>query len=302
MNRILGILCTLLFMWCGYTSSAEEGERPYVVHTVDPVDDNHGLSELDYESHVKALRQRLTNGFTIVIQKPFVVAGDEAPDIVFRRAEKTVKWAVDMLKQDYFARNPNEIITIWLFKDEESYYKNARELFGDEPTTPFGYYLDSDKALVMNISTGGGTLVHEIVHPFVRTNFPECPPWFNEGLGSLYEQCGEKNGHIYAYTNWRLNGLQEAIQDGKVPSFKHLTSLSEYQFYTEDKGTNYGQARYLCYYMQEHGLLVRYYHEFYKNRSVDPTGYETLKKILNVEDMGVFKEKWERFVLELTFP
>ena len=35
----------------------------------------------------------------------------------------------------------------------------------------------------MNISTGGGTLVHEIVHPFIEANFPACPPWLNEGLG-----------------------------------------------------------------------------------------------------------------------
>ena len=26
-------------------------------------------------------------------------------------------------------------------------------------------------------TTGGGTLVHEIVHPFLRANFPECPAW-----------------------------------------------------------------------------------------------------------------------------
>ena len=51
----------------------------------------------------------------------------------------------------------------------------------------------------MNISTGGGTLVHEIVHPFVAANFPNCPAWFNEGLGSLYEQSGEVNGAIHGY-------------------------------------------------------------------------------------------------------
>ena len=46
----------------------------------------------------------------------------------------------------------------------------------------------------MNIATGGGTLVHEIVHPFVEANFPGCPTWFNEGLGSLYEQSAERKG------------------------------------------------------------------------------------------------------------
>ena len=70
----------------------------------------------------------------------------------------------------------------------------------------------ADRALVMNIATGGGTLVHEIVHPFVAANFPDCPAWFNEGLGSLYEQCGEEDGQIHGYTNWRLPGLQAAIR------------------------------------------------------------------------------------------
>lgn len=259
-------------------------------------------ADADFEHHVLDLKKKVPEGFTIVIQKPFVVIGDESSAKVKFRAKNTVKWAVDMLKQDYFEKDPEDIIDIWLFKDEGSYYKYAKEIFEDEPTTPFGYYLETEKALIMNISTGGGTLVHEIVHPFVHANFPECPAWFNEGLGSLYEQYWGKNGHIYGYTNWRLEGLQDAIKQGIVPSFKTLTSMSAYDFYTKDKGINYGQSRYLCYYLQEKGLLVKFYHEFYANRKEDPTGYETLKKISGEKDMDVFKNKWEEFVLKLKFP
>src|SRR6266850_7507398 len=81
------------------------------------------------------------------------------------------------LKQDFFTNDPKEILDIWLFKDAASYEKNTRLLFGDAPTTPYGYYSSKDKALIMNIATGGGTLVHEIVHPFMEANFPACPPW-----------------------------------------------------------------------------------------------------------------------------
>jgi len=31
----------------------------------------------------------------------------------------------------------------------------------------------------------------------------------------------------------------------------------------------------------------------------DPTGYETLKRVLGESDMDAFKKKWEKFVLEL---
>src|ERR1044071_4001647 len=159
--------------------------------------------------------------------------------------------------QVYFSRDPKEILDIWLFKDAASYERNAQLLFGEKPGTPYGYYSSTHKALVMNISTGGGTLVHEIVHPFIEANFPNCPPWLNEGLGSLYEQSGEVDGHIHGYTNWRLPGLQKAIEAGQLPSFKTLLGLDANAFYQDQKGTNYAQSRYLCYYLQQRGLLVK---------------------------------------------
>ncbi|MCH7728449.1 MAG: DUF1570 domain-containing protein [Planctomycetes bacterium] len=153
----------------------------------------------------------------------------------------------------------------------------------------------------MNINTGGGTLVHELVHPYMAANFDECPSWFNEGLASLYEQCQDNNGHIWGLTNWRLRGLQGAIDDERVPSFKTLCSTTTFQFYKKDPGTNYSQARYLCYYLQQKGLLVKYYHDFVRSAKDDPTGYETLKKVLGEEDMDAFKKKWEEYVKNLRF-
>lgn len=261
-----------------------------------------GFSDEHYEAHLKGLKERTPEGFTIVLQKPFFVIGDEEPERVKQRALRTIKWAVDMLKRDYFNKDPEDIIDIWLFKDKKSYEKHARELFDDEPSTPYGYFSDYHKALVMNISTGGGTLVHEIVHPFMHSNFPECPAWFDEGLASLYEQCGERDGHIHGYTNWRLAGLQEAIEEGGVPSFRKLTAMSDHAFYNLDKGTNYAQARYLCYYLQEEGLLVKFYRQFLEHSAEDVTGYGTLKEILGKKDMGAFKKEWEAFVMGLTFP
>jgi hypothetical protein len=255
-----------------------------------------------YAEHLKALKPKVPEGFTVVVQPPFVVIGDETPDRVHDRATGTVKWAVDKLKAAYFDFDPPEILDIWLFKDKASYEKHCRSIFKEEPTTPYGYFSDKDHALVMNIATGGGTLVHEIVHPFMAANFRQCPAWFNEGMGSLYEQSGEsRDGRIVGRTNWRLAGLQEAIRKKQVPSFKKLCSTTAKQFYGEDRGTNYGQARYLCYYLQEQGLLRKFYREFHENSRKDPTGYETLKKILAQRDMDAFQKQWEAWVLTLRF-
>jgi hypothetical protein len=254
----------------------------------------------EFAKHKEKLDKKLKGRkFTVLIEKPFIVAGDQSEAKVKQHSANTVKWAVDKLKQDYFTKDPVQILEIWLFKDDASYRKHAKEFFGDEPTTPYGYYSPSNKALVMNIATGGGTLVHEIVHPLMEANFPDCPAWFNEGMGSLYEQSGETDGHIHGFTNWRLPGLQKGIKQKIVPSFKKLTAMTDEEFYREDTGTNYAQARYLCYYLQQKKLLVKFYKEFSANSKTDPTGYKTLQKILGEGDMNAFQSKWEAFVLKL---
>ncbi|MET0645105.1 MAG: hypothetical protein ABW208_00705 [Pyrinomonadaceae bacterium] len=259
-----------------------------------------GFNDADYARHVEQLKQKLpSREFEIVIEKPFVVVGDGGRGAVEEHARGTVRWAVTLLKKDYFTNDPKNILDIWLFKDSASYNKHAASLFGREPTTPYGYYSPAHKALVMNIETGGGTLVHEIVHPFVEANFPDCPPWLNEGLGSLYEQSGEEDGHIRGYTNWRLPGLQRAIRRGGLNSFQKLLAMDGGAFYGDAQGNNYAQARYLCYYLQEHGLLTRFYRDFHAARAADPTGFDTLKKVLGETDMDAFQKKWERFVLGL---
>lgn len=279
---------------------------PYVRSTVVPTASEYSpafpvTNSADLQKHADQLKTKLKNrGFTVLIETPFVVVGDEAEDVVKQRTQDTVKWTVERLKKDYFTKDPANILEIWLFKDDLSYRKHAKEFFNDEPETPYGYYSPSNKALVMNIATGGGTLVHEIVHPFIEANFPDCPAWFNEGLGSLYEQSGEVDGHIHGFTNWRLPGLQKGINKKIVPTFKALTSMPDREFYREDTGTNYAQARYLCYYLQQKKLLTKFYKKFLIDRKTDPTGYKTLQKVTGERDMKVFQRKWEAFVLNLT--
>jgi hypothetical protein len=256
----------------------------------------------DFAQHIYKLRSKLPHeGFSIVIERPFVVVGDEPPETVQKRSRDTVQWAVERLKKDFFKKDPAEILDIWLFRDSTSYEENAEKLFRSKPTTPFGYFSHRDGALVMNISTGGGTLVHEIVHPFIASNFPDCPSWFNEGLASLYEQSSERDGHIIGLTNWRLAGLQKALRNDKVPAFETLCGTTTHEFYDRDSGTNYAQARYLCYYLQERGLLTKYYHAFRKNAGTDGTGYKTLLSILDEDDPDAFRKEWEKYVLELHF-
>jgi Protein of unknown function (DUF1570) len=259
----------------------------------------------DYDAHIEALRARLKgkglDHLAIRIEAPFVVLGDDSPDALARKAS-TVTWAVAHFEKEFFEHRPGKILDVYLFSNAASYERGVRILTGESPSTPYGFYSSRHNGLFMNIATGGGTLVHEIVHPYVEADFPNAPPWLNEGLGSLYEQSNERDGKIIGLTNWRLAGLQKAIRRGDVPSFHELTHMDDATFYAEERGTNYAQSRYLMYYLQEKGLLHEFYRRFRAARAKDPTGYTTLVAVLGERDMDAFKARWEKFVAALTFP
>lgn len=264
-----------------------------------------GFSRADYAQHIMDLKERLAKkgltGFNIRIEEPFVVIGDDDPDTLARRAQ-TVRWAADHLEKDFFDKRPTKILDVYLFKDEASYERGVARFTSSPPDTPYGFYSSTLGGLFMNISTGGGTLVHEIVHPYVEADFPDAPAWLNEGLGSLFEQSAERGGRIVGLPNWRLAGLKKAIKKKKLPSFKALAAMSDHAFYEQDRGDNYAQARYLFYWMQERGLLVPFYEAFRKNREKDPTGYATLVATLGESDMTAFQKSWEEYVMTLQYP
>ena len=257
-----------------------------------------GVTDADVDHHVIALKQDLPRGLKVVVQKPFVVIGNQSLGMVKRHAH-TIASAVARLKKAYFDKDPSEIINVWLFGDDAAYRRYAYQLFGHRPDTPYGYYTEAFNALVMNIGTGAGTLIHELVHPLLRANFPEAPPWFNEGLASLYECSTTRDGHIYGLTNWRLRGLRQEIRRGTLPRFETLMAKDEETFYSDLAGDNYAQSRYLLQYLQEKGLLHGFYHAFVKAKTTDPTGFETLKTVLGEQDMIRFQAKWERWVMGL---
>ncbi len=252
-----------------------------------------------------ALRARLPDvlgegsRFHAVIEPPFVVLGDGGRAAVERSAAHTVRWAVRLLEQDFFARRPRQVLAIWLFDGADSYRRHARQIFGDIPSTPYGYYSSRHGALIMNIQTGGGTLVHEIVHPYVEADFPRCPAWLNEGLGSLFEQCHEVEGHIRGLTNWRLQGLQEAIREQRMVRLSALVATGTDEFYGPGSGLHYAMARYLLYWLQEQDRLRDFYRAFRQGVGDDPTGATHLRAALGVTDLDAFQPDWERWVLTL---
>ena len=133
----------------------------------------------------------------------------------------------------------------------------------------------------------------------MHANWPDGPAWLNEGLGSLFEFPGERDGHFIGQLNWRLPGLQAALREkAGVPKFSALLRTTETEFYDDETGVHYAMARYLCYWLQEKGLLVKFVARAQALKAKDPTGWQALEEVLGA-DPDTQQKDWVKFVLGL---
>ncbi len=203
------------------------------------------------------LGTKLDDSFTLTVRPPFVIAGNLSKAALERAAADSVVRPAEVMWKCYFRQRPREPITILLLADGKSYARWADRLFGDKDVPHFGYYKPASRTMVMDLSTGAGTLVHELTHALMAADFPGVPDWFNEGLASLHEGCEVREDRIVGLVNWRLPALREAAGKGTLRPLEELLTADD--FYGAQRGLNYAQARYFCLYAQQKGLLEKLY-------------------------------------------
>jgi len=260
-----------------------------------------GLNDAATGRRLAAMRDRLGSGFLVEREGIFLIAGNLTPPVFERIRVQTIRLCAEAMWETYFQRKPDYPILICLFADDASYRHWAKDLFADTEVSHFGYYRPGDHTLVMNIGTGTGTLVHEMTHALIRPDFPSVPTWFDEGLASLHEQCQVAGDRIVGLVNWRLPELQKAIEAGRLVPLAALVATSDAEFRGEERGLHYAEARYLAMYLQQRGLLERFYRQFRDGHKGDPTGAKTLAAVTG-HSLQELERDWVAWVKTLRFP
>jgi hypothetical protein len=235
--------------------------------------------------------------FAIVASSPFVVVGGGRPSEVRAYVREVIGWATKKLYEQLFDLHPSRVVEIWALRTPSSYAAWSGEAIGGKPSSPYGVYAPCSGAIVVNRGFGDGTLIHEMVHVFVEVDFPGAPTWLNEGLGSLFEQSGQRDGRIVGLVNWRLPGLQRRLRAGTAPSLRELFDTSWLSFYGDESGLHYAMARYLLFDLQERGELER----FYRKLRDGGDDAEVLKRIVG-QSLEQFERGWRKRVLALRYP
>lgn len=201
-----------------------------------------------------------------------------------------------------FHKRPERAISVYLFPDAARYDAFCKKRWREKCDSPYGFYLASERKIVMNVGPGVGTLTHELVHPLVEADFPNAPDWINEGIASLFEQFYlPKAGEIRGGKNWRHPRLMAALGSPKErehASLPALFAMNDEEFRGKREDLNYATARYLCQWLDEKGLLWPFYQRWRDGFASDPSGEKAFALVVGKTPADANAE-WSAWVRRL---
>jgi tetratricopeptide (TPR) repeat protein len=243
------------------------------------------------------LKKQLGEDYKIIEDKDYklIVASNVEKETLDDLLDALHRYA-DALWHDFFKNKPDYYITVLIPKNMEDY---ARKFGGGAGAA--GFYNTTTRTLTVNLATGTGTMIHEFTHALHYADMSALkqshPIWIIEGFGSLYEQCTIRGGGPIGRLNWRLPILQSAIGTQDYIGWERLMKMSGAEFSSDRKTVSvaYAESRYIFYYLQEKGLLKKFYEEYTKNYSSDKTGIAAVESVLG-KKIGESEKEWIEFV------
>lgn len=232
------------------------------------------------------LRQRLPDGWSVVVHEPFVLGGDCDAKHLGACYRQTILPTARALSIQYFDHPPTWPVTILLCSSDDSYRECQQQLGERERSEYSGIYSRTEHRVVINVATGDGTLAHELTHALVHADFPSLPEWLDEGLASLHEECEFSTDglRLKGLDNWRRTTLREARQRGQLRS---VSDLATERFATSDRAAvDYAHARYFCLFLQQRRLLEPFYRKCRSRAETDPTGVVSLCELFATRRPG----------------
>ena len=302
---MLIVACYLLSSGNG-SDSRRLADRPPSSTTVESTRNAVANSPLRRECEFAAneLLTQLDRSYALLVRPPYVIAGNLSDEMLERLYRDIIRPTEQALSVSFFDQRTTAPIKIVVFSTESDLRDFARRVDRRQPDSYYGYYLRSQRRIVVNISTGAGTLAHELTHALSHFDFPNMPEWFDEGLASLFEQSdfSDNSRRLTGADNWRVHHVLRALHDNRLRPTADL--LSDRGMRSEHQTIDYAHARYVCLYLQEQQLLEPYYRKLRaraESASVGPSaeyGLDTLLELLSLDTTRDLDTDFRRWVVK----
>lgn len=234
----------------------------------------------------------------------------EVPEASKQNIVNNLRLAAKSHGKNLFMKKPDYYISVVICRSSQSFVA----LLGQAYSRAAGVYVHAHKTLYVNSQSGIGTVTHEFTHALqwadaLARKQDMQPQWIIEGFGTLYEsptftKGGELKSHLSWTHHWRLPGLKTSIQNGTYAGWKNLF----YNWATIPAAHAYQITKYIFLYLQEQGLLYRFYEEYVAcyparqtARSTTEAGIKAFEKVCG-KKIAELEPEWKEWVLNLGKP
>jgi len=205
----------------------------------------------------------------------------------FDAAADLAQRGLDVFLGSFFARRPDRAVTVYVVSSAAAFAELCDYRFTSGCERNLGAYSRKTRDLIVNIGPGSSSILHELVHPLVQTDFPRAPSWFEEGIAALFEKpVFDPPGELHGARNWRDDRITAALGASWLRAKVHLPKLFAVDDETldgPDQDLVYAMARSLCEWLDGRGgaggQLWPFYRAWRDAVAEDPSGEKSFAKV-----------------------
>lgn len=141
-------------------------------------DDDQARADLaaDVRQRTEAARSTYGDAVPLRVESDlFVLVGAEK-GVRFDEAADLAQRGLDVYLGSFFARRPDRAVTVYVVRSAAAFAQLYGRL-GSGLENNLGAYSRSTRDIIVNVGPGSSSLLHELVHPLVQTDFPRAPSW-----------------------------------------------------------------------------------------------------------------------------
>jgi hypothetical protein len=236
----------------------------------------------NYQEVIDKYSSRIPENFSITKFKQFVIFSGLDPKVTYSVIDNDIRTTIDAMTNSYVEKIPDSVTAFFLFKDHDSYkdFTLNNTNIEEKDLSQYGYFKISLNIIAIRYVDWKGSPRHEVTHRFTRSDFPGMPSWLDEGLAALNEKSVYKDGKLIGEFSLRILAIRRAIKEDRYTGLENLMKTDDNEFYDKYSPFYYAQSRFLLMYLQEKGLLEKYYKSVRDTFKQDKTGISQLEKIL----------------------
>lgn len=235
----------------------------------------------DYSKVIDEHSSIMPAGMSVTKFRQFVVFSELNEELSYRLIDNDMRNTIESMTLNFVNKTPEVVTPVYLFEKFDKYKSFVLKNYDieEDDISPYGFYKISKNVIIIRYVNWKGSILHELTHRFIRADFPETPSWFDEGFASLNEKSTFKDGVLTGDFSLRIIPLRRAINEGTYTGLKQLMETNDDELYGKRTSYYYAQSRYLLMYLQQQGLLEKYYKYFRDNFKIDKTGIKQLQEI-----------------------